>query len=290
MILIDLSQICLSGSFAFSDSLRNGVEDTTAAKNILRHIILSQIKHYKKNYSEEYGEIVISCDSRNYWRKQIFAQYKAMRKKAREESDLNWQLIFETINEIVEDLRKYFPYKIIRVDSAESDDIIATITKKFVEEHPDKKVLIISSDQDFLQLHKFKNVYQLSPRTKKFLTVEDPIAYLKEKVIRGDRSDYIPNIFSEDDVFVTKGKQLPVTKTKLEEYMKVESANDIKDPIVQKHYIRNRNLIDFEFIPENISKLIVSEYESPIEGDKVKVFNYLIEHRCAALIKDIDNF
>ena len=52
---------------------------------------------YKSKFGKKYGDIIICCDDKNYWRKQTFPHYKANRKKFREESDYDWNLIFESL-------------------------------------------------------------------------------------------------------------------------------------------------------------------------------------------------
>lgn len=286
-VIIDLSQICLSGTFSFSEELKVGSADKERGKSILRHIILSQLKSYKKKYSPDYGDLVISCDGHHYWRKKLFPEYKSQRKKQRDASGFDWKLIFDCISEMVKDLKEVFPYKVISVDSAESDDVIAVLTKKFVDEG--QKVMIISSDKDFVQLHKYKDVYQVSPQSKKFVFVENPIDYLKEKIIRGDRGDGIPNILSPNNSFTDNIKQTSMTKKKLLEFME-HSPKESSDEVLKERYIRNEKLIDFDYIPEDIKTKILNEYEKPILGSKGKVFNYLIKNGCNLLLGDVDNF
>lgn len=289
-VLIDLSQLCISGVFAYSafgDALSDENPDKERVLGILRHVVLSQIKAYKKKFSNEYGEVIISCDGRHYWRKNIFPNYKSERKKARESNHLDWRNIFDSISDIVQELKDVFPYRTILVNEAESDDVIATLTKKFVAKG--EKVLIISSDRDFVQLQKYKGVFQFSPQTKKFILSSEPLLYLQEKILRGDKGDSIPNILSMDDTFVKGLKQRTLTKKRIEKIL-LSNNNFDDDEELKKRYIRNRNLIDFDYIPKEIEEKILKEYEQPIKGSKGKIFNYLIEKKCGSLLKEIENF
>lgn len=297
-ILLDFSQMCLSATYAFSDDVQVTSTDKEKGKNILRHIILSQVKSYKAKYGMDYGELIICCDGKNYWRRDIFPPYKACRKKARSESTIDWKLIFDTMDEVIDDLEENFPYKVIRLNDVECDDIIATLTKYYqTNETIDrgfydeiKPILIVSSDRDFVQLHKYPTVEQIAPHTKAKIKTEDATAYLKEKIIRGDRGDGIPNILSEDEVFIKEdGKQNVLSKKKFEAFM----ASDIEhceDPFVKKNWERNTKLISFECIPLNISERILEEYKKPIRGNMNKVFNYLLKHKCMLLLKDVNSF
>ena len=78
-------------------------------ENMVRHMVLNALRSYKQKFADEYGEMIIACDNKNYWRKQVFPYYKANRKKNIEQSELNWQSIFECMNKIRAELKEYFP-------------------------------------------------------------------------------------------------------------------------------------------------------------------------------------
>ena len=123
MILVDLNQVLLAGLMAQIAS-QKGVK---LEEGLIRHMILNIIRTHLKTFRKEYGEVVIACDNRKYWRKKEFPYYKANRKKVREESGFDWALIFDTINMIKKELSTFFPYRVIDVEGAEADDIIASL-------------------------------------------------------------------------------------------------------------------------------------------------------------------
>ena len=47
--------------------------------------------------------------------------------------------------------------------------------------------MIVSGDKDFIQLQKYPNVQQYSPILKKYVNGHDPITYIKEHILKGDR-------------------------------------------------------------------------------------------------------
>lgn len=296
MILIDYSQVALAAILTFQRELK-GTE--SEIKNLIRHVTLSTIKSYKKKYGKEYGELVICCDGRKYWRRDYFPHYKANRKKARQNSDLNWTLIFDTISEMREDLSKYFPYKVIHLDRAEADDIIAVMSKYTQDNdlvvtglvQEPQKVLIVSSDGDFIQLHKYDNVSQWSPLLKKYIKVTKKELHEKKIthiVKAGD--DGIPNILSKDDVFVTGERQKPVSAKRLAEFMEL-GFDACKTDEEKRNWQRNQMLIDFDNIPDEIQQEIVAAYQSAKPtGDKMTIMNYLIEHRCRLLLDELEDF
>jgi hypothetical protein len=296
MILVDYSQVALSAILSFQRELK-GTE--SEIKNLIRHVTLSSLKSFKKKYSKDYGEMVICCDGRQYWRRDVFEHYKAGRKKARDNSDLNWTLIFDTLSEMRDDLAKHFPYRVIHMDRAEADDVIAVLAKYtqdnllvqqgLVEES--QKVMILSSDGDFIQLQKYPNVSQYSPMQKK--QIKANAKELHEKKIThivkaGD--DGIPNILSSDDVFVKGERQKPVSAKRLQEFID-NGFLACKTEEERRNWHRNTLLVDFDFIPEDISKQIIEQYlNNNPRGDKMSIMNYLIENRCRLLLDELEEF
>lgn len=298
MIIIDYSQIALSNILPFQNDIKRQSADEI--KNLIRHTTLSTIKSYKKRYGKEYGELVIACDGSNYWRRKVFPHYKAMRKVNREKSDLDWGLIFDTLGELRQDLIDHFPYRVLHVEGAEADDVIAVMSKwsqtnqllaEGLFEEP-QKILIVSSDKDFIQLQKYKNVRQWSPMQKKFVqgTQKDVIEYTVEHIVKGDSGDGIPNILSKDDTFVSGERQKPFSSKRLPEFYE-KGIEACKTDDERRNYQRNQMLVNFEFIPEDITERVISSYEnaSP-KGDKNSVMNYLIKHQCRLLLDEIEDF
>ena len=289
MILIDYSQVCVAAILAFSHDLKRGSDNEK--KDLIRHVALTSIKSYKKRYGKDYGDIVICCDGRNYWRKEMFANYKGMRKKARDESDLDWSLIFDTLSEIREDLKEHFKYKVIHVDRCEADDVIAILTESTQEFGRHENVMIVSSDKDFKQLHKYDNVKQYSPMLKKLVTVnkKELHAWLIEHIVKGDSGDGIPNIMSKDDVFMIGERQKNVSSKRLEEFIE-KGFEACRTDDERRNWQRNVGLVDFAYIPEDIKESVMTAFEVPVRGDKNAIMNYLIKNKCRLLLNEIEEF
>lgn len=290
MILIDYSQVALANLLSFKHELKG---DDDSIKNLIRHTVLSTIKSYKKKYGKEFGDVVICADGRKYWRRDVFAPYKASRKKSRDASDLNWQLIFDTLSEIRDDLRDHFPYKVMWFERTEADDIIGVLAEEYSQFGRCEPIMIISSDKDFKQLQANDNVQQWSPMQKKKVSIRpsELHAFTTEHIVKGDAGDGIPNILSDDDVFIQEGvRQTPVTKRRLQEF--IEYGKDAcRDERERRNWDRNAQLVLFSKIPEDIRKEILNEYElnKPM-GDKMSIMNYLIEHRCRLLLDELEDF
>jgi hypothetical protein len=297
MILIDYSQVALAAILTFQRELKG---DEAEVKNLIRHVTLYTIKSYKKKYGKEYGEMVICCDGRKYWRKEYFEYYKGSRKKNREASDLDWKLIFDTLTEMREDIAKHFPWRVIHVDRAEADDVIAIMTKwlqdnQLVQEglmEETQKVLILSSDKDFKQLQLYPTVKQWSPMQKKYITAskQEIRDFMVEHIVKGDTGDGVPNILSKDDVFMVGERQKPMSAKRLAEFIE-NGESACRNDEEKRNYARNQTLVDFQFIPEDVQKSIVDTYLSNTpKGDKMTVMNYLMEHRCRLLLEELEDF
>lgn len=289
MILIDFNQVCLASIMTMQSDLKT--PDVDKKKDLIRHIALSSIKSYKKKYAKQYGEVVIVSDGREYWRKDFFPNYKASRKKNRENSDMDWNFIFTTLNEIREDLKQHFPYKVLHVHKCEADDVIAVLAESTQEFGKHEDVMIISSDKDFKQLQVYDNVAQYSPMLKKQIKVtkKELNEWIIEHIVKGDSGDGIPNILSDDNCFINEQRQKPVSSKRLEEFMK-NGFKACQNDVERRNWHRNSTLVEFKYIPDEIKQSVIQEYEKPANGDKNSIMNYLIKNKCRLLLNEIEDF
>ena len=283
MILLDFSNIIV-GSIMVS----NKIPDTERfGENFIRHLVLNSIRSYRNKYKNKYGEIVICTDFHSSWRKEVFPYYKAHRKverdKQKAEKGMDWSALFETINKIIIEIDTFFPYKVIRVEHAEGDDVIAVLSRTFKE-----KSLIVSSDKDFSQLYKYKWIRQFSPMKQKMLNGIDPIIYLKEHIIRGDKGDGIPNILSDDDCIVSGVRQKSISKKKIVNWLD-QDPHDFNDEM-KRGWIRNKILIDFDLIPKNIATAILEQYNEEKKYQQGQLVNYFIKNRLKYLMENMGDF
>jgi hypothetical protein len=282
MILVDYNQVAISNLMEQIGSSKTPIDES-----LVRHMILNTIRTYVKKFKESHGpEVVIACDNKNYWRREIYPHYKSNRKKAREASGHDWNTIFECLNKIRDELRDHSPYKVISVDTCEADDVIATLVQKYSST---QKIMILSSDKDFAQLQRYTNVEQYSPILKKYIKEPLPLLQLKQLIIRGDKGDGIPNILSADDVFVSGGRQKPITETKIIGWMNQE-AKDFCTEEMFRNFSRNEMLIDLTKIPERLTNEILHTYENAIGHSKQDFLNYMIANRLKNLIEVLDDF
>jgi len=281
MILIDYSQIALS----------NIIVQKLNDESMIRHMILNSIRMYNKKHRDEYGQVVICADGMNTWRKEFFPEYKASRKKNRDESSQDWTEIFRILHTVRDEIRDYLPYKVIHMEGVEADDIIGTLAMQTQEFGQDEPVMIISSDKDFIQLQKYKNVKQWSPIQKKFVTDKNPRTYLFNHIMRGDSGDGIPNVLSADDTFISENSQTPLRQTRIDSWLEhSDNLREHMDDEIYRNYQRNKKLIDLTDIPEDIQESIINNFNGQAKTPNMKVLNYLIKKRCNHLIEVVEEF
>lgn len=281
-----MSQIVISNvTVEYKDNPQDINED------VIRHLVLAYILKYVKKFRQTYGsDVVIATDNKNYWRKKLFPPYKAHRAKQRQASKYDWKMIYDSIHNLKNEFYGRLPYKVIDVDGAEADDVIAVLTKHS-STVLNEKTVIISSDMDFIQLQKFSGVEQFVPRKKSFLKADNPTLYLKEHIIRGDKDDGIPNILSSDDVFISSGRQKPIMTAKLQEWIQCYKIEDFctTDEML-RNFSRNKSLIDLDEIPQDLQASIIEKYQSCEVGNKKTLMNYFYDKGAVNLIQFIGDF
>ena len=280
MLIFDLNQVAIANLME-----QIGPTNEPVDISLVRHMMLNTIRANIKKF-RGYGEVILACDNKKYWRTEVFQHYKATRKKNRKDSGYDWNSIFYCMNTVRDEFKEFAPYKVIDVHNAEADDVIAILTKMASSK---EKVMILSRDKDFVQLQTNPNVSQYSPITKQYISADNPKAHLKELIISGDKSDGIPNILSVDNSFVDGIRQKALTQVKLNEMMFMDLDNDGPEEL-RRNWSRNKQLIDFDYIPKSVSDDIISTYENTKPATKTKFTNYLIANRLSNLISVLDEF
>jgi 5'-3' exonuclease len=281
MILVDMSQIMMANIMMQMHMSKKSEPD----EDMVRHMVLNSMRMYRTRFLSEFGEMVLCYDSKHYWRRDYFPEYKHSRRKNRGTDDKDWDSIFECLNNIKDEVKTHMPYKSVEVYGAEADDIIATLCSEYAEE-----IMILSGDKDFIQLQRFPNVKQYSPITKKMINGEDPVRYIKEHVFKGDTSDGVPNVLSPDNTFVDGLRQKPMTKKKIEAWIDHDFEDVAPNDEVKRNYQRNLKLIDLTYTPVELSSEILETYRESPSGDRSQLLNYFIKKRLSILTESIGEF
>jgi len=280
MILIDFSGI------AIATIAVNKVND----EGMLRHMMLNSIRMYRTKFKKDYGEVVLAIDSGNNWRRNYFPQYKANRRKGREESDFDWGEAFRILHLVQEEIKENFPYKVIHLEGCEADDIIGTMVEHTQEFGQYEEVMIVSSDKDFLQLQKYDNVRQWSHILKKEIKDPHPKLNLIDKILSGDTGDGVPNVLSGDDTFVNGERQTPLSKKKKQAIIEDLSDGELLYAASwYRNYQRNETLIDLTKTPNDLKNKIVDEFWITVFNEG-KTLPYLINNNMKQLIGSVEEF
>jgi len=283
MILVDMNQVMIANMMMQIGNHQNAEIDVS----MLRHMILNTLRANRKKFTAEFGELVICCDDTNYWRRQMYPYYKANRKKTRDKSEMDWNAIFQALNSIRDELKEFFPYKVIQVETCEADDIIGVIThEEGTELNMGEPILILSGDKDYIQLHKYANVKQYDPVRKRWISNANPEKYLAEHIIKGDAGDGIPNVLSVDNAFVMGIRQRPITQKRLAEWADINNMNDE----VKRNYMRNKALIDLSEVPNGMKEEILSIWSEENGKDRSQLLNYFIKNKLRNLMECITEF
>ncbi len=281
MILMDLNQVMISNLMAQN----RGNLSELPSKNVVRHTILNTLRAYNLKFRGEYGEMILCADAADPWRRDIFPHYKHQRRKGRVESQIDWDGMFNIMAEIREELTTKLPYKMLYVEKCEADDIIATL----ISLREENMYLIISGDKDFIQLQHYGDVYQFSPLLKSYIGENlEADVFLREQIIKGDRSDGVPNILSDDSIFLRDERQRPINKKRLEEWSNIDNIPLGSE--TRKYYERNKKLIDLSMIPETIKTSIINRYRNYKTNNRSLLLQYFIDNKLKALIENINDF
>lgn len=299
--LVDFSQLVIASVSAQADDIRGN-----DGKSMVKHIALNQLLALKKRFK---SKLILCCDSSTYWRKDIFPAYKGHRKiikekaKAKGGNFLDFDLVFECITELKVELAENFTYPVLEVYNAEADDIIACLCKYFSEnefitqglfEEP-QEIVISSTDGDFQQLQKYRNVQQWNNVTKKMMVCSKPKEFLIGHICTGDAGDNVPNICtgSEWAEARCKGESVRAKSffTKREDAFAKNGIDACESEAERKNYMRNDELINLDKIPTKIYEKIINTYTNyTVTGNKSKVFAYLGEHRMKLLLSEYQSF
>jgi hypothetical protein len=287
MILVDLNQVMISNLMVHLVHNKQVVDE-----ELVRHMVLNSLRGYKQKFSRDFGELVICCDDKRYWRREVFPHYKANRKKDREASGIDWSTLFDTMAKIKEELREHMPYKVVQVSRAEADDVIASLCHyygKFINSDSNEPILILSGDKDFAQLQKYANVHQYAPIQKKMLPIDNPERFRREHIMVGDRGDGVPNFMTEDDALVAGRRQRPLSRKKIEEWCNMEPEQFCDDAML-RGYKRNQMMVDLDLVPEDIQQACIETYEQFTPASRSAMMPYFMAKRLRQLTESISDF
>ena len=282
LMIVDFSQIVIATIMATFRPTE------TMSVDLIRHVVINTIRSNVLKHKLQYPEVVIAMDRGPYWRKDIAPYYKGNRKRGKDDSPWDFQMIYAAMDVIKQELHEIFPYKVIQVKGVEADDIAGVLVHEMGKYY--KQILLISSDSDWAQLQIRKGITQYSPIQKKAVLPKhgDPRLHLMEKVIKGDRKDGIANVKSVSDAVVAEIRQKSVFAKELEEWS-VTPPEKWADDFMLARYHENLSLLDLSAQPEEIKAKILAEFDkTPATG--ARIYSYLVKNRMKELLGRAQEF
>jgi len=184
------------------------------------------------------------CPRDTIWRMQLFKDYKGTRANGPEDGFMGgpfFKMVYEE-----ELFQKAGAKAVLKYPQLEADDCIAISVKYILDMYSDCMIYVITSDKDYLQLVeprvkifdlKYKNIAEQKS------SLGNPKADLFCKIVMGDPSDNIPSVLK---------KCGPKTALKCFENPEYFEAR-LKKENAYEIYERNKKLVDFSNIPENLT-------------------------------------
>lgn len=235
-LIVDLNNIAFVTRFG---ALKGQKDNRFVMEVITKETIGAILNAAKVTKSDS---IVIACDSKNVWRRDIYPMYKEGRDI---KDDKFFQQTIDAIGKVKEFFDDYTAAKVIQVDRTEADDIIAVWCGA-----TDNETVIFSTDKDFVQLIDDKTSLY-NPTKKDYRTSDDPAFDLFVKCIRGDSSDAIRSAFPR--VRLNKLEEAWTDPYKMSNIMETIRKDGKK---VSEVYDFNKKLIDMDMIPDEICERI----------------------------------
>jgi ribonuclease H len=302
-LLIDFSQLVIT---AVTGSFKTEQEQSELTKFQVKAVVLGSLKDVLKKYKQKYPNVIICCDNASipYYKRTISPFYKAHRSKSREDSSLNWEMIFSTSKEFIQDLKENFCYQVIDIPGLEADDIIGYLATK--GNSGEYHSMIVSSDGDFTQLHsKYTKQYsfihgkQIEPKTTAF-------GDLVTKIVKGDTKDAISGIKVPSNhaynrlmglQHLNEVQRTPSTRQdELNLYISAKNLDELRNIIPEEYKDRleeNIKLLDLSILPGEYKTLIDAEIDKNKvnnSSNRSKIYTYLLQNNLTKLLDSIQDF
>ena len=271
--LIDFNHLAMRNIFMHYNDIRSLNEDHFGdGYQYLKYMIFRSLFSVMKKFKPD--EYIVCTDGGKNWRKKFYPEYKANRKVGREKSDMDWEEIFEVLHDHVEEIKTNFPFKVIGHDCLEADDTIGW----FCKNKNDCINVIVSSDKDLYQLLRYDNVQQWDPIKKKLINIPDPISYIKEKVLTGDKGDNVPPV--RPRMGIKTAEKIVADKTLYEKTI-ADHPEEVK---------RNTVLIDLLHTPKQFDEKLEYKYNSYEfeHNDNTHLYSYFTKQKLTTFVDEIE--
>ncbi len=221
LFLIDGSGFIFRAYYALAYSGRGSMTNPEGVPVGAVYGYTSMLLKMLQDYHAPYLAVIFDAARENY-RNKIYPQYKANRDETPEDLIPQFPLVREAT--------LAFDIPALEMEGFEADDLIATYTRLALEQG--KKVVIVSSDKDLMQLMR-PGVRMLDPMKNKWLELADvmekfgvgPEKVVDVQALAGDKVDNVPGV---PGIGVKTAAELINTYGSLEELL--ARAGEIKQP------------------------------------------------------------
>jgi 5'-3' exonuclease len=262
IMMIDTSYFIFYRYFAVFNWYKLSQKTPLDVPNILNDVLFMEkfvklfeenLEKLRKKHLVPYENIIFvkDCIRDHIWRYKHYENYK----KSRDErlTTFNGDIFKYCYSNLLPKLEEKLKVQSCEHNCSEADDIIAVFTRYIRVNHVDTKMIIVTNDNDYLQLIDnntlLVNMKNLNLKSR---LSQEPLIYLKMKIIMGDKSDNIPSVFPKCGE--KKALQYAEDENLLEERF-------IKNPEYRERYELNKLLIDTRLVPDNIQTEILELLE-----------------------------
>ncbi len=224
VLVFDLSNLMYIGAYVSG----RGIENHPTADQQIYAACREVMRRFYRQF--EPRQVIFACDSSSYWRRDIYPDYKGHRP---------FNLLKQQVRAAVGIFKATHADLCVEVPGCEADDVIYAVTQQV-----QGSVVIVSSDQDFVQLISDR-IALFDPKYKQYRArPKKPEFSLFLKCIRGDSSDNIASAYP-----YVRTKQLQ-SAFQSQKHLDLLLNTTLKTgETVRERYAFNRQLIDLSQIP-----------------------------------------
>lgn len=259
IMMIDTSYFIFYRYYAVFNWFKLSQDTSLDVSNILQNkqfmekfekLFETNLQKLQKKNKVPFKNIVFvkDCARDQIWRYAFFDNYKKSRDDR--QNTFNGDIFKYCYTQIIPKLQAKYGVQSCEHNCSEADDIIAVFTRTIRKRSPDTRIVIITNDNDYLQLiDDHVTILNLKLLDLSSRLAHEPMKYLQIKIILGDKSDNIPSVFKKCGE--KKALQMVENPALLEE--KLSKSDELK-----ARYDLNTMLIDTRCIPQRIQEEIVS--------------------------------
>ena len=220
--------------------------------NKFKSMYLKGIDKINKKYKIPYSNFIFGLDSsrKDLWRTKLYPEYKSQRNY---DGWTGREVLKYAHTTLLQELCKTHNMLNIKINQLEADDILAIIKKYIRKQQPNRDIIIITNDHDYLQLiDKHTTIINLQQKILNEKSCGDPKKDLLIKILCGDPADNIKGCFKRCGI-KTASKYCNNSNLLQKAFEKNKDSKTI--------YQLNKTLIDFNCIPEILQKEVITYCE-----------------------------